>query len=105
MAKADLIEMEKLCYDGSTPPKKFIKMFKIQAAFIDWDETAMAKNIPLFLEKRAMDVYEKSPSKTDIDVIFKELDEKCGPTAVFGDSVQSGTNRKCYERSGSLLRE
>ena len=81
MAKADLIEMEKLCYDGSTPPKKFIKMFKIQAAFIDWDETAMAKNIPLFLEKRAMDVYEKSPSKTDIDVIFKELDEKCGPTA------------------------
>jgi hypothetical protein len=80
MSKSGFMAIDGLLYDCNTPPKKFTKIFQLQAVFADWDDKAMAKNIPLFLEKKAIDVFEKCQNKTVIKAIIKDLEEKCVPT-------------------------
>jgi hypothetical protein len=80
MAKSNLDQVGSLIYNGMTPPKEFTKVFRLQSLFLEWDATAQAKNIPVFLEKRALEVYTEITDKTNIENVLTALESHCGPT-------------------------
>ena len=64
-------------YDGSTNPTEFIRQFKIQALYYEWDEAKQLANIELFLKGKAERVFTALNPKTAIKHVFDGLTLAC----------------------------
>lgn len=66
-----------MVYEGESDPNDFIRQYKIQALFHDWDEAKQVANIPLFLKKKASRVFKAINPQTTILQIFNGLITGC----------------------------
>ena len=57
-----------MVYEGEPDPNDFIRQYKIQALFHDWDEAKQVANIPLFLKKKASRVFKAINPQTTISM-------------------------------------
>ncbi len=72
-------KVDSLVYDGLSPPDDFIRIFKLQSVFQEWDAAAQLTHFPLFLKGRASTVFEGLTTKTTIAEVFDGMRQQCGP--------------------------
>jgi hypothetical protein len=77
--KMSLSGMEGLFYDGLGAPDEFVRTFKVQAIFQDWNDEDALKFLPAFLHGHAADVFAKLTAKTTLDDAIKGIVANCGP--------------------------
>jgi hypothetical protein len=108
MAKLNMEKMDSLCYDGTTPPDEFIRMFNLQAIFNDWSDEDKLKYFPFFLKDSATTVFDDLSSKTSIAEAIKGIKDGCGPNSDTYMSMFQARSRKPGESFltfGTALKE
>ena len=74
-----LEKLDSLIYDGVKSPDDFIRVFKLQSVFQEWNGAAQLANLPLFLKGRALTVFDAIATKTTIAEALAGLVAGCGP--------------------------
>lgn len=68
-------------YDGIGAPDTFIQEFKTTAQFMNWNSDAQLRNLPIFLQGKALRVFNAIGDKDSIDKTLNGLRTGCMPSS------------------------